>query len=62
LTQRVYQSSQNSRTGKLSRTALGGDRGRAAGLATTNPWHQLYLDVKERCGGKGNPAKAAVAR
>ena len=27
-----------------------------------NPWHQLYLDVKERCGGKGNPAKAAVAR
>ena len=27
-----------------------------------NPWHQLYLDVKARCGGKGNPAKAAVAR
>ena len=27
-----------------------------------NPWHQLYLDVKQRCGGKGNPAKAAVAR
>ncbi len=28
----------------------------------TNPWHQLYLDVKQRCAGKGNPAKAAVAR
>ena len=27
-----------------------------------NPWHQLYRDVKQRCGGKGNPAKAAVAR
>ena len=27
-----------------------------------NPWNQLYLDVKQRCGGKGNPAKAAVAR
>jgi hypothetical protein len=28
---------------------------------SSNPWHQLYLDVKKRCGGKGNPAKAAVA-
>jgi hypothetical protein len=27
-----------------------------------NPWHQLSLDVKQHCGGKGNPAKAAVAR
>jgi hypothetical protein len=27
-----------------------------------NPWNQLYLDVTQRCGGKGNPAKAAVAR
>ena len=27
-----------------------------------NPWNQLYLDIKHRCGGKGNPAKAAVAR
>jgi hypothetical protein len=27
-----------------------------------NPWNQLYLDVKQRCGAKGNPAKAAVAR
>ena len=31
-------------------------------MAPNNPWHQLYLDVKQRCGGKGNPAKAAVAR
>ena len=23
-----------------------------------NPWNQLYIDVKQRCGGKGNPAKA----
>jgi len=36
--------------------------GRPAGLAAEHPWHQLYLDVKQRCGGKGNPAKAAVAR
>jgi hypothetical protein len=28
----------------------------------SNPWNRLYLDVKQRCGGKGNPAKAAVAR
>ena len=30
--------------------------------ACSNPWHPLYCDVKQRCGGKGNPAKAAVAR
>ncbi len=27
----------------------------------SNPWHELYIDVK-RCHGKANPAKAAVAR
>jgi 3'-phosphoadenosine 5'-phosphosulfate sulfotransferase (PAPS reductase)/FAD synthetase len=28
----------------------------------SNPWHPLYLDVKARCGGRTNPAKAAIAR
>jgi hypothetical protein len=27
-----------------------------------NPWNALYGDVKARCAGQGNPAKAAVAR
>ena len=26
------------------------------------PWQPLYLDVKQSCHGKANPAKAAVAR
>ena len=67
LTPRVYQSGQKSRTGKLSRTGSTMLRWAAIEAAQqawrpTNPWHQLYLDVKQRCGGKGNPAKAAVAR
>src|SRR5215218_679114 len=67
LTPRVYQSGQKSRTGKLSRTGSTMLRWTAIEAAQqawrpNNPWHQLYLDVKERCGGKGNPAKAAVAR
>jgi len=67
LTPRVYQSGQKSRTGKLSRTGSTMLRWAAIEAAQqawrpNSPWHQLYLDVKERCGGKGNPAKAAVAR
>jgi transposase len=67
LTPRVYQSGQKSRTGKLSRAGSTMLRWAAIEAAQqawrpTNPWHQLYCDVKERCGGKGNPAKAAVAR
>jgi transposase len=67
LTPRVYQSGQKSRTGKLSRTGSTMLRWAAIEAAQqawrpNKPWHQLYLDVKERCGGKGNPAKAAVAR
>src|SRR4051812_34985568 len=67
LTPRVYQSGQKARTGKLSRsgsTMLHWAAIEAAQQAwrPNNPWHQLYLDVKQRCGGEGNPAKAAVAR
>jgi transposase len=67
LTPRVYQSGQKSRTGKLSKTGSTMLRWAAIEAAQqawrpNNPWHQLYRDVKERCGGKGNPAKAAVAR
>jgi transposase len=67
LTPRVYQSGQSSRTGKLSRTGSTMLRWAAIEAAqqawrSSNPWHELYLDVKQRCAGKGNPAKAAVAR
>src|SRR4029453_19248014 len=67
LTPRVYQSGDKSRTGKLSKSGSTMLRWTAIEAAQqawrpNNPWHQLYLDVKERCGGKGNPAKAAVAR
>jgi transposase len=67
LTPRVYQSGEKSRTGKLSRSGSTMLRWAAIEAAQqawrpNNPWHQLYLDVKARCGGKGNPAKAAVAR
>jgi transposase len=67
LTPRVHQSGQSARTGKLSKTGSTMLRWSAIEAAQqawrpNNPWHQLYLDVKQRCGGKGNPAKAAVAR
>jgi transposase len=67
LTPRVYQSGEKSRTGKLSKSGSTMLRWAAIEAAQqawrpNNPWHQLYLDVKARCGGKGNPAKAAVAR
>src|SRR3954469_13887643 len=66
LTPRVYQSGEKSRTGKLSRSGSTMLRWAAIEAAQqawrpNNPWHQLYLDVKQRCGGKGNPAKAARA-
>ena len=67
MTPRVYQSGEKSRTGKLSKAGSTMLRWAAIEAAQqawrpNNPWHQLYLDVKGRCGGKGNPAKAAVAR
>src|SRR4051794_346062 len=67
LTPRVYQSGQKARTGKLSKSGSTMLRWAAIEAAQqawrpNNPWHELYLDVKARCGGKGNPAKAAVAR
>jgi transposase len=67
LSPRVYQSGQKARTGKLSKSGSTMLRWAAIEAAQqawrpNNPWHQLYLDVKQRCGGKGNPAKAAVAR
>ena len=67
LSPRVYQSGEKSRTGKLSRSGSTMLRWAAIEAAQqawrpNNPWHQLYLDVKARCAGKGNPAKAAVAR
>ena len=67
LTPRVYQSGQKSSTGKLSKSGSTMLRWAAIEAAQqawrpNNPWHQLYLDVKQRCGGKGNQAKAAVAR
>jgi transposase len=67
LTPRVYQSGEKSRSGKLSKTGSTMLRWAAIEAAQqawrpNNPWHQLYIDVKQRCGGKGNPAKAAVAR
>jgi transposase len=67
LTPRVYQSGQQARTGKLSKSGSTILRWAAIEAAQqawrpNYPWHQLYLDVKAHCGGKGNPAKAAVAR
>lgn len=67
LTPRVYQSGEKTRTGRLSKTGSTMLRWAAIEAAqqawrANNPWHQLYRDVKERCGGKANPAKAAVAR
>lgn len=67
LTPRVAQSGQRSQTGKLSKTGSKLLRWAAIEAAQqawrpTNPWHELYRDVKARSGGEGNPAKAAVAR
>jgi transposase len=66
LAPRVKQSGESSRTGRLSKA--GPDTLRWAAVEAsqqawrpTNPWHQLYTDIKRRH-GKSNPAKAAVAR
>ena len=60
LTPRVYQSGEKSRTGKLSKSGSTMLRWAAIEAAQqawrpNNPWHPLYLDVKARCGGKGQP-------
>ena len=66
LTPTVKQSGQVSRTGPLSKAGPDTLRWAAVEAAQqawrpTNPWHELYGDVKRRH-GKSNPAKAAVAR
>jgi transposase len=62
----IKQSGQTSRTGGLSKAGSNTLRWAAVEAAQqawrpTNPWHELYTDVKQRH-GKANPAKAAVAR
>jgi transposase len=62
----IKQSGQNSRTGPISKAGATTLRWAAVEAAQqawrpNNPWHELYLDVKQRH-GKANPAKAAVAR
>ena len=62
----VVQSGQSSRTGRLSKAGSNTLRWAAVEAAQqawrpTNPWHELYTDIKRRH-GKANPAKAAVAR
>ena len=66
LAPRVKQSGESSRTGRLSKAGPDTLRWAAVEAAQqawrpTNPWHQLYTDIKRRH-GKSNPAKAAVAR
>jgi transposase len=62
----VKQSGQTTRIGRLSKAGSNTLRWAAVEAAQqawrpTNPWHELYIDVKQRH-GKANPAKAAVAR
>jgi transposase len=66
LAPRVRQSGQSARTGPLSKAGSKTLRWAAIEAAQcawrpSNPWHPLYLDLRERT-GKANPAKAAVAR
>jgi transposase len=66
LSPRIKQSGQSSRTGRLSKAGPRTLRWAAVEAAQqawrpTNPWHQLYTDIKAR-GGEPNEAKAAVAR
>jgi transposase len=66
LAPRVAQSGQSSRTGALSKAGSRTLRWAAIESAQcawrpTNPWHRLYLDLKQRT-DKSNPAKSAVAR
>ena len=48
--------------GRLDGAAVGRDEAAQQAWRPSKSWHQLYLDVKQRCGSKGNPAEAAVAR
>jgi transposase len=62
----VKQSGQSSRTGPLSKAGSKTLRWAAVEAAQsawreTNPWHELYLQTKQRY-KKSNPAKSAVAR
>jgi transposase len=66
LAARIKQSGQSSRISQL--TKAGPDTLRWAAVEAaqqawrpSNPWHELYVDIKRRH-GKPNPAKAAVAR
>jgi transposase len=66
LNPRIKQSGQTARVGRMSKA--GPDTLRWAAVEAsqqawrpTNPWHELYADIKRRH-GKANPAKAAVAR
>jgi transposase len=66
LAPRIKQSGQSSRTGRLSKAGSRTLRWAAVEAAQqawrpTNPWHQLYSDLKRR-GAESNAAKAAVAR
>ena len=63
---KIKQSGQISRIGGLSKAGSTTLRWAAVEAAQqawrpSNPWHELYSDVKRRH-GKANPAKAAVAR
>jgi transposase len=62
----IKQSGQSARTGRISKAGPATLRWAAVEAAQhawrpTNPWHDLYTDIKRRH-GKANPAKAAVAR
>ena len=66
LTPTIRQSGQSSRTGRLSKAGPDTLRWAAVEAAQqawrpTNPWHELYTDIKRRH-GTSSPAKAAVAR
>ena len=66
LAPRIKQSGQSSRTGRLSKAGSRTLRWAAVEAAQqawrpTNPWLQLYIDLKRR-GAESNAAKAAVAR
>lgn len=66
LVPRVKQSGQSARIGRISKAGPDTLRWAAVEAAQqawrpTNPWHELYTDIKRRH-GKSNPAKTAVAR
>jgi transposase len=66
LNPKIKQSGQSARIGRMSKAGPDTLRWAAVEAAQqawrpTNPWHELYSDIKRRH-GKANPAKAAVAR